>query len=113
VAVLKKEILTELRKRTIKKFLDVFIMAQLRKEPKGAYDIIAAVHEKFYVIISSGTVYSVIYSMERDGLVRSSYVGKRKVYMLTEKGEKIINVIIDANSKAQPFITRIFHDLIN
>lgn len=38
--------------------------------PLSGYDVIMFVHKKFGILLSSGTVYSVLYSMERNGLVR-------------------------------------------
>lgn len=104
---MEKEILTEMQERIVKSFLDVLIMAQLRKEPKSAYDIISFIHKRFRLSMSSGTVYSNMYSLERDGLVQGNWSEKRRVYTLTDKGEKTIQAITAINGKVQLFVTNV------
>ena len=78
----------KLRVKMIKSFMEIFILAQLRKNAMSGYDIIASIHEKFGIMVSSSTVYSCMYRMERDGLVEGNTDEKKRIYMLTEKGEK-------------------------
>lgn len=50
------EILKELRVKMIKSFMEIFILAQLRKNAMSGYDIIVSIHKKFGIMLSSGTV---------------------------------------------------------
>lgn len=105
---LEREILSETQKRIVKSFLDVSILAQLRKEPKSAYDIIAFIHTKFHILMSTGTIYSTLYSLERDGLIQYIFVRtvrRARVYTLTEKGEKAIQTFLKVSDKIQRFVT--------
>lgn len=49
----------------IKNFSDIFILAELRNGPLSGYDVIEYIHNKFRILVSSGTVYSILYSLER------------------------------------------------
>jgi len=95
------KILKDLRKRTIKNFLDIFILGQLQENTLSGYDIIGLVHKRFDVLMSSGTIYSLLYSLERDGLIKGIHEQRKRVYELTEKGEKAIQVLGQANGKIQ------------
>ena len=96
------DILRQVHERTIKNFMDILILAELRKgRPISGYDFIAFIHRKFYIIVSSGTVYSVLYSLERDGLIKGMQASNKRVYELTDKGEETIEAILKNREKIQ------------
>jgi len=75
---LEHDILRKMNERTIKNFMDILILAQLREGlPMSGYDFIAFIHKKFRILMSPGTVYSVLYSLERDGLIKGIYTIKK------------------------------------
>lgn len=94
--------------RIVKNFMDVLVMAQLRSTPLSGYDVISLIHKKFNLLVSSGTVYSLLYSLERDGLIEGKLNDRKRVYVLTEKGEKNINAILNANDQIQNIIVNLF-----
>lgn len=100
-----------MQERIVKSFLDVLIMARLRKEPKSAYDIIALIQGKFRILMSPGTVYSSIYSLERDRLIKGNRSQKKRVYVLTDKGKKTMGAILNSNDKIQLFVTNFLNEL--
>ena len=55
----------KMNERIIKNFLDIIIMSELRNGPLSGYDIISYIHNKFQLLVSSGTIYSLLYSLER------------------------------------------------
>jgi len=93
--------LNNMHRRIIKNFLDVLILAELRKGSLSGYDVIAFINNRFRILVSSGTVYSFLYSLERDGLIAGVWNRRKRVYRLTEKGEKTIKTIMSANDKIQ------------
>lgn len=108
-------VLRKWRKRTLKNFMDILIMKILREEgAKSGYDFISLFHEKFGVFISSGTVYSRLYSMERDDLIKGVWDRTRRVFELTEKGKRTIDLILrfgEIDSQSIAKLTRfIFSD---
>lgn len=102
------KILKNLRKRTIKNFMDIFVLKQLQENPLSGYDIIGLIHKKFHVLISSGTVYSMLYSLERDILIKGIQDKRRRIYELTEKGERTIRAVMQANGEIQNCLKKMF-----
>jgi DNA-binding PadR family transcriptional regulator len=93
------KIVENLRRRTIKTFMDMLILAELQQKPLSGYDIISLVHKRFNVLVSSGTVYSLLYSLERKGLVNADMDQRKRVYKLTDKGEKTLETVGRANGE--------------
>lgn len=98
-------VLKKMHRRIIKNFLDVLVLAELRNGPMSGYDVIAFIHNKFRLLVSSGTVYSLLYSLERDGLIAGSWSQRKRVYKLTEKGEETIKAIMSANDRIKYLMT--------
>jgi len=98
-------VLKRMHRRIIKNFLDVLVLAELRNGPMSGYDVIAFIHNKFRLLVSSGTVYSLLYSLERDGLIAGSWSQRKRVYKLTDKGEETIKAVMNANNRIQYLMT--------
>ena len=103
------KIMENLRRRTIKTFMDLLILAELQEKPLSGYDIIGLVHRRFNVLVSSGTVYSMLYSLERKGLVTADMEHRKRVYTLTSKGEQTLETVGRANGE----INSLVHNLIS
>ena len=99
--LLETDILKKMHRRIIKGFLDVLVLTELRKEVMSGYDIIGFIHNKFRILVSSGTVYSLLYSLEREGLIEGRWNHRKRVYKLTDKGEKTIKTILNSNNDIQ------------
>ncbi len=102
---LEGKILKRMHERIIKNFMDIIILAELRDGPLSGYDVISFIHNKFHLLVSSGTVYSLLYSLERNGLIEGTWNERKRVYKLTDKGIKTIETIMSANDKIKNFIT--------
>ena len=100
-------VLKDMQERIIKDFMDVTIMNELRKSPMSGYDVISYVNAKFNFLVSSGTVYSLLYSLERNGLVEGAWKERKRTYRLTDKGEVTISAILGAQEKIKAFISSI------
>jgi DNA-binding PadR family transcriptional regulator len=77
----------------------MLILAELQQKPLSGYDIISLVHKRFNFLVSSGTVYSLPYSLERKGLVNADMDQRKRVYTLTDKGEKTLETVGRANGE--------------
>jgi len=104
---LESEVLKKMHRRIVKSFMDILILAELRNSPMSGYDVIAYIHNKFGILVSSGTIYSLLYSMERDNLIRGIWAKRKRVYELTEKGERNIEAILNANDKIKSLMTNL------
>jgi DNA-binding PadR family transcriptional regulator len=104
---LEGRVLRKINERMIKNFMDIIVMAELRSGPLSGYDVISFVHNKFNLLVSSGTVYSLLYSLERNGLVEGTWDERKRTYKLTEKGEKTIETVLSANDKIKGLLTNL------
>jgi DNA-binding PadR family transcriptional regulator len=106
---MKSEIVEETEKSMIKNFLDIIVLAELRKSsPLSGYDVLELIHKKFDVLISSGTIYSLLYSMERKGLIEGKLTEGKRVYALTEKGTDAISAFLKSKEELQRFLGTLF-----
>jgi len=79
-----------LRERTsgkyVKTSLDLVVLAILDDKPMHGYKIMAAIHTEFGVLLSPGTLYPLLHSLEEKKLVESRVEGGKKVYEATNEG---------------------------
>ena len=102
---MESKILKEMQRRMVKDFLDIIILAELRNSnPVSGYDILDFVQRKFGFLVSPGTVYSLLYSMERKGLVKCASTQAKRVYALTEKGAENIIALSNFKEEIQRFM---------
>jgi DNA-binding PadR family transcriptional regulator len=99
---LETKVLKEMQRNMIKNFLDTIILANLRNSSAlSGYDVIEFIHRKFGILVSSGTVYALLYSMERKELIKSTLTQRKRVYTLTDKGRDTINAISKSKEEIQ------------
>lgn len=94
--------------RVVKSFLDVLILIEMKKQSNlSGYDVTAFVNNKFGGILSPGTVYATLYSMERKGLIKGESDGRKTVYQLTEAGNLVIStMMVDFNRQMTDFVRK-------
>ena len=109
-SVVKTAVLKEMRKRVVKSFLDVIILANLRNggTPMGGYDVISFIKKEFRIQISSGTIYSTLYFLERNGLLEFQFKKRKRVFALTNKGANKIETILEEKPRIMKWIAELF-----
>ena len=90
-----------MHRRIVRNFLDVLILAEMRKGPLSGYDVMNFVHDRFRFLVSSGTIYSVLYSLERNGLISGASTQRKRVYRLTDKGKETIKGVMSASGETR------------
>ncbi len=101
-------IIKTMHRRLIKNFSDIFILTELRKGPLSGYDVIEYIHNKFHILMSSGTIYAVLYSLEREGLITGDWSQRRRTYNLTPKGEDTLKAILNTNAQVECILSHLF-----
>jgi DNA-binding PadR family transcriptional regulator len=99
------QIIKKMNERSIKNFLDIIILSELRNGPFSGYDIISYIHNKFQLLVSSGTIYSLLYSLERNGLVEGIWDERKRTYQLTKKGAHTIDTLLSVNQDIKTFVS--------
>jgi len=103
-------LLKVIEKRIINEFMDFIILFALKSNGDyiSGYDAIKYVNRRFRFLPSSGTVYSQLYAMERDGLLRGVQKGRCRIYYLTQKGREFVDSVLRANGNIQKFVSMVF-----
>jgi len=95
--MLVSELCKKLHERIIRELLDFLLMIELKNQSMSGYTALSHIHNKYDYLVSSGTVYSLLYSLEREELIQGSMNGKKRVFELTSKGETLIDTILAAD----------------
>ena len=105
---LEGKVLRKMHERIIKNFMDIIIMTELRNGSFSGYDFTSFIHYKFNLLVSSGTVYSLLYSLERNGFIEGVWEERKRVYKLTQSArEKTIDALTESSDKIKSFMTNI------
>jgi DNA-binding PadR family transcriptional regulator len=104
-----KDPFERIRERIINSFIDILALKELERESAvSGYDLITLIHRRFDVTVSSGTVYSALYSLERVGLVKGTLDSRKRIYTLTDKGKEALQTIRKAKVEIQRLTSTIF-----
>lgn len=97
--------LKEFERSIVKNFLDVIVLAKLRRSiALSGYDVMEFVQKKFGIMLSSGTVYSLLYSMERNDVIGGEWIDGKRKYVLTETGKGKIDAVLNSKEDIQRFM---------
>lgn len=102
---MEKEFADTVYERFLKEFIDILMMVKIREAEATGYDLLVYFHKKFDLLVSPGTVYSVLYSMERNGFVKARMEDKRRIYSLTPKGKTTIKAINESYDALENFFS--------
>jgi DNA-binding PadR family transcriptional regulator len=109
------DILKKMRRDIVKVFLETFILTKLKNNtPLSGYDFIEIIPQKFGFLLSPGTVYSALYSMERKGLIKPlcvrSFESRKRAYTITEEGKKLLLINAKFEDSIVSLLRGIFRD---
>jgi DNA-binding PadR family transcriptional regulator len=107
---LEREVVNTVCERFLKEFMDILIMVKMKQGETSGYDILTYFHGKFDLLVSPGTVYSVLYSMERKGLIKAQGVERKRIYTLTTKGEATVKAIQESSEVLESFLARLLRE---
>ena len=69
--------------------MDLLILTELNERPMSGYDVMTLIYRRFRILMGSGSVYSLLYRMERDGLIFGTWQERRRMYELTDEGRAV------------------------
>lgn len=107
------KIAENLCERAIKSFMDVIILKHLKNQPlTSGYEVVGYFHRKFDILLSAGTVYSTLYLLERQNLIEGNMNQTKRVYKLTNQGEKFLDKVCSKkNGTVQAVLSSIFSEV--
>ena len=77
-----------LTEKQVKTFLDIVVLAILNGRPMHGYQIIAAVHKEFGILLSPGSLYPLLHALDSNRLVESRAYKGKTVYQVTLEGKE-------------------------
>lgn len=98
-----------------KGFLKVYTLKLLKQKPLCGYEIMKEIQNKTgFWKPSSGTIYPLINSLKKEGLIKKLKTEKRKnLYKLTKKGERNIEKLEDVKEELRKKFLDVFSNLLN
>ena len=74
----------------IKKSLEPLIISALNR-PVSGYDIVKDINARFHVMIPMARIYSYLYNLEEEHILKSTISGRSKIYEPTPEGRKYLD----------------------
>jgi DNA-binding PadR family transcriptional regulator len=97
----------EFHERISRTLLDILILARLEEKSMNGYEITTFLIRKFGITISTSVIYSTLYHMERNGLIKGEENRRGRAYKLTEKGNKTLEDARSDLKQIQVFINKL------
>jgi DNA-binding PadR family transcriptional regulator len=92
--------------------MDIIILNHLKNNhPMSGYDAIKYLHNKFHMLPSPGTMYSLLYSLERKNLIKGNMNQGKRVYNLTSHGEKFLTDICITKNHIRTVLSSVFSEV--
>lgn len=107
-----RDVVGGIEKRILNEFMDLLVLSMLNGDgvEVSGYDVIKYLHRRFRFLPSAGTVYSLLYAMERKGLLKGEQRGEKRVYSLTKKGKETAKAIFSVRDGIVTFMSALLNE---
>lgn len=104
-----KDVVREVERRILSYFMDLLVLSVLHCHggQVSGYDVIKYLQLRYRFLPSPGSVYSRLYEMERNGLLRGRQNGRKRVYNLTQYGAETAETILNGKDRIVKFMSMI------
>jgi len=92
--------------KMVKKNLEIIILSLVQREPMCGTDIMKTIHLEFNVLLSPGTLYPLLQSMEEKGLLAFEKIGKAKTYAPAKDAELRIKNLLNERIQANQLLNQ-------
>ena len=104
-SVFDNKFVLEEKRKLLKAFSDIAILDELTKgEHLSASDIIVFFHKNYDIRMSPGTLYPILYKLERRGYIKVIPDKKTRLYVLADSGRTALNSLQTRLEEIQIFI---------
>jgi len=77
----------DLRKKALLGIIDILILNWIKKQPICGQDIRDRIKGEFTISIGPGTLYPILYNLQKKGFIESKLYNKKRMYFLTKEGK--------------------------
>jgi len=102
---LREEITSRIRQKCIRGFIDIMTLVLLADRAMCGYEIIESIYERAHVLLSPGTVYPLLDSLQRKGLIERRTESKKKTYEITSSGRETLVRMSTEYAKIQSILS--------
>jgi len=92
--------------KLVKKNLETIILTLVQRKPMCGTDIMKTIHLEFNVLLSPGTIYPLLQSMEEKGLLTFEKIGKAKTYAPAKDAELRIKNLLNERIQAHQLLNQ-------
>jgi len=92
--------------KMVKKNLETIILTLVQRKPMCGTDIMKTIHLEFNVLLSPGTIYPLLQSMEEKGLLAFEKIGKAKTYAPANDAELRIKNLLNERIQAHQLLNQ-------
>jgi hypothetical protein len=108
------ELFNELYERTVRTYLDVLIMQELKNNsPKNTNQLMDTINAKYSCNVSWGLLFAALISIQKNGLINEVTVNQRSIYGLSVDGEQKVAMLADFTMQLKEFLKNIGKAAIN
>ncbi len=82
------------KEEIVKKHIEITILSMLSDRPLSGYDIIKEIFARYDVLISQGTIYSLLYTLKDEGILQVRFTKgdlREKIYSCTQEGKQVVD----------------------
>ncbi|MCO5383690.1 MAG: PadR family transcriptional regulator [Methanosarcina barkeri] len=100
----------------VRKNLEMIVLSILKTHPMCGQDIVKEIFRQYQVFISQSSVYTILYSLKEKNILEASTIKgdlRSKVYIPTEKGNEIMNAMLDEFVFSIEHLLAVLKDTIN
>ncbi|MBI2937494.1 MAG: PadR family transcriptional regulator [Thaumarchaeota archaeon] len=83
-----------IRRQCVNSHLDLIILSLLNTKELSGYDLVVIIQKRFDVLLSPGTIYPILKSLDSHKLVQTSYTKRKKLYKLTDQGSLYLSQLL-------------------
>lgn len=76
--------------RWVRSLAPLLALLALRNREMSGYDLIKLIYQNFGVLLSAGTMYPILHSLEGHGMVTDQVQGTKRVYAISEEGKSAL-----------------------
>ena len=106
----KVDITSESFQNSVKGDLELIVLALVLKQPMCGTDLIKAIHSKFGLLLSPGTIYPLLHGLEDRELLRRDSGAKTKTYRPVEGAEKKIRDMLEDQVRTWRVLSQFLRD---
>lgn len=106
------ELQRNFEKDIIKSRLDIIFLIRIKNSGAlSGYDLMQYIKDKYKISLSSGTIYTQLYCLERKFLIEGKLCSSgKRTYSLTLQGARTLEIILSSKNRFKKVITSFFEE---